>query len=82
MKGRETMKKRSVLFAHELDSQFSPVLAAMKEVGAPLTRDEYLSMNFFGKVPDDIPEDVEETFPIQFQRATLLETPPISEKVQ
>ena len=76
------MKKRSVTFAHELEDQFSPVLAAMKEVDAPLTRDEYLSWNYLGKVPDDIPENVDETFPVQFRRATLLDTPPVSERIQ
>jgi hypothetical protein len=72
------------MFAGELECQDSPVLAVMKYYGSPLTRDEYLAVSYLGKVsPEDlVPEDVEEKFPEQFRRATLLETPAASDKIQ
>jgi hypothetical protein len=78
------MTKRKTMFADELECQHSPVLAVLKYYGSPLTRDEYLAVSYFGKVSpeDEIPADVEETFPEQFRRATLLDTPAVSKKVQ
>jgi hypothetical protein len=77
-------KPKSVRFAEEMEGQDSPILAVLKYYGAPLTRQEYLAVAYLGKVdPDEeIPADVEETFPEQFRRKTLVETPPVSEKIQ
>jgi hypothetical protein len=77
-------KRRAVISTAELDAQDSPVLVTMKRYGVPLTRDEYIALNYLGSVgpEDEIPEAVEETFPEQFRRKTLIETPPASEKVQ
>jgi hypothetical protein len=54
----------------------------MKYYGSSLTRDEYLAVSYLGRAgPDDnIPVDVEETFPEQFRRVTL-ETPAVSKEV-
>jgi hypothetical protein len=78
------MKKRDLMITDALEGQDSPVLAVLKYYGSPLTRDEYLAVSYLGKVgPEDkIPADVEETFPEQFRRVTLLENPPASEEVQ
>jgi hypothetical protein len=77
-------KRKAVLSADELECQDSPVLAVLKHYESPLTREEYLAISYLGEVdPDEeIPDDVEETFPEQFRRKTLVETPPVSEKVQ
>jgi len=77
-------KRKAVMSADELEFQDSPVLAVMKHYGSPLTRDEYLAVCYFGTVgPDDkIPVDVEETFPGQFRRVTLLETPAAPDRIQ
>jgi hypothetical protein len=77
-------KRKAVTFADELECQDSPVLAVLKYYGSPLTREEYLAVSYLGEVDSDeeIPDDVEETFPEQFRRATLLEAPPVSENVQ
>lgn len=62
----------------------SPLTDAMEYYGAEMTRDEYVATNYVGEVQphDAIPADVEATFPVQFRRETLLETPPASDKVQ
>lgn len=67
-----------------MEGQDSAVLALMEYYGAEMTREEYILTNYLGEVgPDEaIPADVEATFPEQFRRETLLETPPASEKVQ
>jgi hypothetical protein len=77
-------KRKSVTFADELEGQDSPVTAVLKYYGAPLTRDEYLAVSYLGEVDpeEEIPFAVEETFPEQFRRKTLIETPPVSEKIQ
>jgi hypothetical protein len=77
-------KPKAVRFTEELEGQDSPVLAVLKHYGAPLTRDEYLAVSYLGEVnpEEEIPEDVEETFPEQFRRKFLSDTPPVSEKVQ
>jgi hypothetical protein len=77
-------KRRAITFADELECQDSPVLAVLKHYGSPLTREEYLAVSYLGTVSpeEEIPEDVEETFPEQFRRVTLLETPPASAKIQ
>ena len=77
-------KPKAVIFAEELEGQDSPVLAVLKHYGSPVTREEYLAVSYLGEVdPDEeIPDDVEETFPEQFRRKTLVETPPVSDKVQ
>jgi hypothetical protein len=63
-------------------SNDSPVLAAMKRLGAPLTREEFLCWYFSGEVPETIDPEIEAEFPVQFQRATLMDTPPASERKQ
>ena len=77
-------KPKAVRFIEELEGQDSPVLAVLKHYGSPLTREEYLAVSYLGRVSpeEEIPADVEETFPEQFRRKTLVETPPVSEKVQ
>jgi hypothetical protein len=77
-------KPKAVTFADELECQDSPVLAVLKHYGSPLTRDEYLAVSYLGEVDaeEEIPADVEETFPEQFRRKTLVDTPPVSEKVR
>lgn len=46
--------------------KLSPVLALMKEYGAPLTRDEFLKWNSFGKTSKVTPEE-EVELPNRFQ---------------
>ncbi len=77
-------KPKAVRFRDELEGQDSPVLAVMKYYGSPLTREEYLAVAYLGEVDpeEEIPEDVEETFPEQFRHKTLLDTPLVSEKIQ
>ncbi len=84
LEGQTMTKRKSVMWADELECQDSPVLAVLKHYGSPLTRDEYLAVSYLGEVdPDEeIPDDVEETWPEQFRRKTLLQTPPASDKVQ
>jgi hypothetical protein len=79
-----TRRRRAIISTDELESQDSPVLAVLKHYGSPLTREEYLAVSYLGEVdPDEeIPDDVEETFPEQFRRVTLRDTPPVSEKIQ
>jgi hypothetical protein len=60
----------------------SCVLSAMKRAGAPLTRDEFLNWFYTGNPPDVIHPEDECEFPEQFQLATLLDTPPASERIQ
>ena len=77
-------QRKAVMLVDELESQDSPVLAVLKYYGSPLTREEYLAVSYLGEVDpeEEIPVAVEETFPEQFRRVTLLETPPVSEKIQ
>ena len=77
-------KTKAVTFAEELEGQDSPVLAVLKHYGSPLTREEYLAVSYLSEVDpeEEIPVAVEETFPEQFRRETLIETPPVSEKIQ
>ena len=77
-------KPKAVRFTDELEGQDSPVLAVMKYYGSPLTRDEYVAVAYLGTLsPDDpVPEEVEETWPEQFRRKTLVEAPPLSAKIQ
>ena len=69
-------------FADELEGQDSPVLAVLKYYGSPLTRDEYLAVFYMGDVPDVIPAEDECELPDQFQLATVLEMPMLTDKVQ
>ena len=64
------------------DNQDSPILAVMKYYKSPLTREEFLSLHFMGEIPEFIDPEEEADFPEQFRRKTLLDTPPVSEKVQ
>jgi len=77
-------KPKAVTFAEEPEGQDSPVLAVLKHYGSPLIREEYLAVSYLGEVnpEEEIPVAVEETFPEQFRRKTLVETPSVSEKVQ
>jgi hypothetical protein len=77
-------KSKAVTFVEEMEGQDSPVLAVLKYYGSPLTREEYLAVSYLGEVdPDEeIPDEVEETFPEQFRRKTLVETPTLSAKIQ
>jgi hypothetical protein len=77
-------KPRAVVFVEEMDGQDSPCLTAMKYYGVPLTRDEYIGFCYMGEVAphETIPAEVEETFPEQFRRKTLIETPPVSHEIQ
>jgi hypothetical protein len=78
-------KRKTVMLAEELDGQNSAVLAAMRYYDDEITRENFILTNYpFGEVgpDDDISEEVEEDWPEQFRRATLIETPPASEKVQ
>jgi hypothetical protein len=77
-------KLKALRFVEEVDDQDSPVLAVLNHHGSPLNREEYLAVCYLGEVdPDEeIPDDVEETFPEQFRRVTLRDTSPASEKVQ
>lgn len=78
-----TVRKR-VVCREELDGQDSPVLVVMEYYGAEMTREEYIQTNYLGEVGPDtaIPAEVEETFPEQFRRSTLLETAAASAKLQ
>jgi hypothetical protein len=62
------MTKRKTMFADELESQDSPVLAVLKHYGSPLTRAEYLAVSYLGRVSheEEIPVDVEDTSPSSF----------------
>src|SRR6266536_3223060 len=81
-RGGVMRKRKAVRFVEEMDGQNSPVLAVLKHYGSPLTREEYLTVSYLGEVdPDEeIPDDVEERFPEQFRRVTLVETPPCRRK--
>ena len=48
-------------------SDESPVLALMREYKVPMTREEFLNLNYMGNVPDEIPPEDEEDFPPQFR---------------
>lgn len=75
---------RRVMLAEELDEQGSPVLAAMEYYDAEMTREEYVRTNYVGEVgpSDHIPTDVEATFPAQFRRKALLDSPSVSVRLQ
>lgn len=77
-------RRRAITTTDELECQDSPVLAVLRHYGSPETREEYLAVSYLGEVDpeDEIPVEVEKTFPEQFRRKTLIETPPASEKVQ
>jgi hypothetical protein len=77
-------RRKTVMFAEQIDRQGSPVLAAMEYYGTEMTRDEYLGTNYLGGVESNgtIPDYVEETFPEQFRRATLSETASAAEELQ
>ncbi len=59
----------------------SCVLAAMKQAGAPLTRDEFLNWFYMGDVPETIHPEDECEFPEAFQRETL-DGPMLTDKIQ
>jgi hypothetical protein len=45
----------------------SPLLAAMRKYKIPMTREEYLKLNYLGHVPDEIGPEEEADMPEQFQ---------------
>lgn len=77
-------KPKAVTFVEEMDGQDSPCLTAMKYYGVPLTRDEYIGFCYMGEVDpgEELPAEVEETFPEQFRRKTFIEMPAVSERLQ
>ncbi len=62
----------------------TPLTDLMEFYDDEMTREKYIKTNFVGEVGPDyaIPADVQESFPVQFRHATLLETPPASDSVQ
>jgi hypothetical protein len=66
----------------EMANQESPALAWLEESGEPVTRDEFLNLYFCGDVPKEIDPEDEAGFPEQFQRSTLEESEPASDKEQ
>ena len=81
---RKLRTRKRVVCREELDGQDSPVLALREYYAAEITRDEYIKTNYLGEVGPNtaISADVEVTFPEQFRRSTLIETPPVSAKPQ
>jgi hypothetical protein len=56
-------------------------LAAMKEAGVPLNRENYIHWAFAGEPPEgEIDPEIEETFPPQFRRSALDER--LTERIQ
>ncbi len=45
----------------------SASLALMRKHNAPMTREEFLNLNYMGAVPAEIPPEDEADFPPQFQ---------------
>lgn len=45
----------------------SASLALMRKYKAPMTREEFLALNYMGAVPDEIPPEDEADFPPQFR---------------
>ena len=69
-----------------MKKESSPLTDAMEYYEDDMTRENYIATNYLGE-PDDvaddcIPVDVEATFPSQFRRSKLLETPAASEWLQ
>jgi hypothetical protein len=65
-----------------MKKESSPLTDVMEFYGVEMTREEYIATNYLGEPDDCIPVDVEATFPSQFRRSTLLETPAESEWLQ
>lgn len=62
------MKKKAKLPApttNPLDE--NPLLSLMREYNAPMTREEFLDLNYCGSVPNEISPEEEADFPSQFQ---------------
>ena len=78
--------KAVTFFADELEGQdWPPTCAVLKDLR--ITADPirmYIALCYLGGVDpeEEIPVAVEEPFPEQFRRKTLVETPPVSDKVQ
>ncbi len=58
------------------------ILALMRHYDVPETREEFLKLFYLGDIPEEIPAEEECEFPIQFQLATFLDTPPASDRIQ
>ena len=65
-----------------MKKESSPLTDAMEYYEDDMTRENYVATNYLGEPDDCIPVDVEATFPSQFRRSTLLETPAASEWLQ
>jgi hypothetical protein len=67
-----------------IEKEITPTVAAMGRAGAPMTREAYLYWMSGGEITGDVELDpeLEAELPVQFQRVTLLETSPATEKVQ
>ncbi len=64
----------------QTNAKRSCILAAMKEAGAPHTRNEFLAWFYMGEVPEFIHPEDEAEFPEQFQREALDER--LTEEIQ
>lgn len=78
------MNRKGRARGRQVRKESSSLTDAMEAYEDEMTRENYIATNFLGEVgPDDeIPADVEEAFPEQFRRATLLKTPSASDRVQ
>lgn len=67
-----------------MDGGHNCVLAAMRRADVPLTRENYIEFAYLGELDCDgeLDPELEAELPVQFQRATLLDTPPASDKIQ
>jgi len=76
--------RRAVMSVDDFEGQDSPLLTVMKHYGDPMTRDYYIAVAYLGTIDPDgpFPDDVEESWPEQFRRTTLVETPTVSDEIQ
>ena len=67
-----------------IEKEITPTVAAMEAAGAEMTRENYIYWASMGEVDPnaELDPELEAELPVQFQRVTLLETSPATEKVQ
>jgi len=67
-----------------IEKEITPTVTAMERAGAPMTRGHYIYWMSGGTVDPnaELDPELEAELPVQFQRVTLLETSPATEKVQ